>query len=1616
MEQPIEQERFSRVLVIEDDEMQRHMLAELLEDEGLEAIGCSNASEALREFEKDRVSVAVLDLRLPDLTGVQLLDRLGAYAEHVSIIINTAHSSYESARDALNFGAFAYVEKAGDPEELLRHVHRAIAHQLRRHNERLETVISENQARLASVFRAAPVGIGLLCGRTLMEVNDTLCEMTGYRPEELIGHDSRMLYVTQADYESVGTVRGEQASERALATRWQHKNGQTRHIRLSWTRLDPQDPAKGVTFTALDITESKHTEEELQNIFNLSLDMVCIIDSHTFAFVKVNPAFTRTLGYEEAELVGQSFLTFIHPDDVAPTSALVRDKLRKGKSVRGSENRYRCKNGSYRWLSWASQPKPEQGLTYAVARDITEQKQVETALRESERRYRAVVEDQTEFICRFTPDKRVTFVNEAMCRFFGKSREALLGRSFGNFMPADEGRKMDERLASLTPDRPIEAHDNLGLLPSGEEFWGRWTNRAIFDDAKNLVEFQAVGRDATEQHRMLEALRHSEERYRLLITSAAQPIFALSRDGVFLLMNKAAAADLDGQPADFLGRSIWELFPEDVAHNHMRDAQHAIDSGQLLAVTRDSVVRGDRRWYDVRVQCIDNDERYALFILTDVTQAKRAEEALRQNEQLLREAEQIAHVGSFSRSFLTEEINWSDETYRLFDYEPGEVKPSIDFLLSHIHPDDRERFLTASDPLAQSGGSYDLEYRILRKGGQVRIVHSRAYVEVDDAGRPLRLFGAIQDVTERLEAQAALRESEVRFRELAQLLPQTVFEIDAESRLTFVNHSAFESFGYDRDELANVDMSQLFVPEDLERLKENFQKKLVGGPFEDHDYTALRKDGTRFPVLLYSAPIIKDGVPIGLRGIALDITERQHVENALQESKAKLESILESSPNAIIVLDMEGTIEDCNLAALEILGLRSKENILGHSAFEFVAPEHVSMARDVLAAIPENNSVRNLELMLLRPPSSTFLSEISASIMTGPAGDPLGIVVIAADITERKRVEERLLAASNMLDLAPSSITVHDFEGRFLYANRKTFEIHGYPKHEFMALNLHDLDVPESEALIADRMRTVCTQGEAVFKVVHSRKDRSTFPLETYVKQVTWDGTNAMLSIATDITERKRVEEALRESERLLRESQKVANIGHYTLDTQTRSWQSSEVLDRIFGIGPDFPRTANGWLQIVHPDDRDEMRTYFTETVLREHQTFDREYRIVRPLDGATRWLWGLGRLELGANEESSQMIGIIQDITDRKEAEEALRAASREWQTTFDSVSDAIWLLDNNFRIQRCNKATARLFGKQPEQLVGRHCWEIVYGTTSPIDQCPLLRVRTTHHRESTVLRINGRWCEIVVDPILTETGELDGVAHIVSDITERKDAEERLLAYQAKLKSLASELSLAEERERRRIAGDLHDHACQSLALSKMKLQAILDRVLPADEQTLSQICNTLNQTIENVRDLTFDLSSPTLYKFGIEAALEELLRDKLKAEHKIRCRFSNDKQPKPLAADVRVLLFQSVRELLINVIKHAHAREVRLDIRRENDSIGVTVADDGVGFDVEAISSASSRSRSVGLFNIGERLDYIGGRLEMDSQPGRGSRFTLIAPLETEVHVAKENHDGSKDSAC
>jgi signal transduction histidine kinase len=236
---------------------------------------------------------------------------------------------------------------------------------------------------------------------------------------------------------------------------------------------------------------------------------------------------------------------------------------------------------------------------------------------------------------------------------------------------------------------------------------------------------------------------------------------------------------------------------------------------------------------------------------------------------------------------------------------------------------------------------------------------------------------------------------------------------------------------------------------------------------------------------------------------------------------------------------------------------------------------------------------------------------------------------------------------------------------------------------------------------------------------------------------------------------------------------------------------------------------------------------------------------------------------------------------------------------------------------------------------------------------------------------------------------------------ELRRRKESEEKLQIHQAGLRTMASQLSLAEERERHRIGAHLHDHIGQSLALANIKLGELLatDNPQPVPRQDrLLEIRRLLEQTIAETQSLTFTISSPILHEIGLEAALAWLTENSLRNTG-IAAFFESDDQPKPVAAELAVLLYQIVAELLANVAKHAQARHVKVSLWREGDQVQVAVEDDGVGFEVGSLGSHWQEAKGYGLFSIRERLAPFRGSLTVDSKPGEGTQATITVPLKT-----------------
>ena len=318
-----------------------------------------------------------------------------------------------------------------------------------------------------------------------------------------------------------------------------------------------------------------------------------------------------------------------------------------------------------------------------------------------------------------------------------------------------------------------------------------------------------------------------------------------------------------------------------------------------------------------------------------------------------------------------------------------------------------------------------------------------------------------------------------------------------------------------------------------------------------------------------------------------------------------------------------------------------------------------------------------------------------------------------------------------------------------------------------------------------------------------------------------------------------------------------------------------------------------------------------------------------------------------------------------------------------------DGIRLAGNGSWFEGRDREALDEYEEQIDKITGKHRLTIIHSYW--LDICGASEImHVVGNHESALVKCEGNW-------------------QIIEN-AECKRAKEKLLECRECLRSKASELSLTEERERRRIATDLHDCISQDLGFSKLKLDTL--RISASSDVLagpLGEISDLLEKVIEGTRSLTFDLRSPTLFRFGFEQAVEEYLMQQVQERHGIKSAFADDGLQKPLDYDVCAFLYRAVCELLINVVKHAQAHSVKVSICRRDGEIEIVVEDDGVGLDLSEISPVMCGSGGLGLSNIRERLYYLSGHPKITSEPGDGTLVTLTAPLKTEKGATIESQN-------
>lgn len=579
---------------------------------------------------------------------------------------------------------------------------------------------------------------------------------------------------------------------------------------------------------------------------------------------------------------------------------------------------------------------------------------------------------------------------------------------------------------------------------------------------------------------------------------------------------------------------------------------------------------------------------------------------------------------------------------------------------------------------------------------------------------------------------------------------------------------------------------------------------------------------------------------------------------------------------------------------------------------------------------------------------------------------------------------------------------------KFIECNQKTYEIFGCSPEQIIGKTPYDPYSPqfqpdgrESKEKAMEKVYLAIQGQPQFFEWRHLRYDGKAFDTEVSLNRLEISGKTFIQAIVRDITEHKQSEQCLKEEKDKAQKYLDVAGVMFVLIDREGKvslvnkkgckilRYEESEIIGKnwfdtflpernVKKVKEVFDKLIAG--EIKHGE-------YFENPVL----TKDGEERLIA-------WHNTILRDNLG-NITGTLSSG--EDVTERLQAEATMKKSS----IIIDSTTDAVVTTDISGNITFWNKGAEIIYGYRKEEAIGKPISILYKDKDLHVLEsmiADLMEGKDIPGIEATCIGKNQQDIEILLSltSIKDEDGNIIELVGITKDITERKKAQQKLLDYQMQLKSLASELLLAEERERRRIATGVHDDIGQQLALTKLELQSIPERISdPEVSISLGRACKLIDKTMQEARSLAFDLSNPVLYEVGFTAAVESLLSEQMMQKSGIKTDFQAKTQKYNLSQDTSVVLFQSVREILTNVIKHANASNVKVCIDKSDHKIQVVIEDDGAGFALSKLQSPDKKKGGFGLFNVKERLEYLGGSFDIESKPGCGTRVIMVVPQES-----------------
>ena len=1123
----------------------------------------------------------------------------------------------------------------------------------------------------------------------------------------------------------------------------------------------------------------------------------------------VNRRVLEYFGAPLDDIVGWGWAERVHPDDVA-------FKVRNWLKSLETENphdvvcRFRGADGRYRWFNVRGEPlRASDGTVlswYGVLIDIDDRRKAEEALRESEYKLRQIIDtvpgltwstgsDGSEgkkaelqpgfmaqvqailnvlpaYIWYAPPSGSLTFVNKRQADFLGVPEDHPL--RFG----IDTGAPWDAHIPFLHPDDQEDGrkywsnslrtgegyeHNYRVRTAQGDYRWFHTRTEPLKASDGTVLLWVGATLDIEQLKRAEEGLRESEHKLSQIIETVPSLLWSLGPDGEQTQLNQRAL-DYIGVRFEDLLHLGWTKFlhPDDLSET-AKAFSHAIQTGTSYeAVHRIRRADGEYRWHHARGEPLrDRQGRIVQWygLSVDIDEGKKAEDRLRRSEAYLAEAQRLSHTGSFGWTPSTGELHWSDETFRILEYDPS-IKPTIERVLQRIHPDDRAMIRQLIDETSSGEKDFDVTHRLLMPDGSVKFVHVLSHALKDAAGN-LEVVAAVMDVTENtllyrdlaerearlVERTAALRRSEAHLAE-AQRLSHTGSAVYNDTTILYWSDETYRIFEFDplKGLPSREAVFQRFHPDDQERATEVARRAVSQKRDYRLEYRIVLPAGTIKHIELTAHPKFSaSGELVEVVSTLMDVTERKRAAEALRESEYKLRQITETVPGLIWSLDPDGEPAYFNQRFLDYFG-KPFEDFKHGGWLALIHPDDVLEAEKTFShAIQTGVSYQDV-LRFRRADGEYRWHEGRGEPLRDQQGRIVQWYGLSVDIEERKQAEDRLRRSEAYLAeaqrLGHSGVAAYN-ETAILYGSEEVFRIWGFdpaqgvPSREAVFQRIHpdDRDRLNEEVQRAVGEKRRYSTG---YRIV--LPDGTVKHLEV-IGQPEFSASGELVEIVTtqiDVTERKRVEERFRVQHTVAQILAEAVTIEEATLrilramgeclgwdvgalwrvDQKVKAlrcvelWHKASIevpeferVSREFTFGPGLGLPGRVWSSLepeyipdVVPDEN------FPRASVAEREELHAALAFPILLGGAA-----LGVIEFFSREirqPDQELLNVLATIgsqigqfIERKRAEEAVRESERRSRAALDGIAGLVAVLAPNGEVETVNRQCFEYFGRSLE-----------------------------------------------------------------------------------------------------------------------------------------------------------------------------------------------------------------------------------------------------------------------------------------------------------------------------